>query len=359
LTLIQSGDRPEGRYAGRGAQRNRGEQRISAMSTLTRRQAIKCIGIGTSLASGMRPRSLLAQARTQLFIGTAGKGGVFYPLGTATAGVISKYASELDAIASETNGTAENMKLLQEGKIELALAQADIAWAATQGRLNGLRKMVPVRNLLGTHATYLHLVTLAGRGIEAVEDLIGKRVSTGLAGSATDIKALRVLQAHGVTPYNLGTHEHLDYLEAAQALKDGKLDAFAADAALPMPALLELAAAPGVGLRLIPTGDAVSKITAKHGPFYFAAPIPKGTYPGIDADVSAAAGATLFVAHESMEESLAYEIKVLLERTREVASACEMVKEISSTSAVRGSSIPFHPGALRYYKETGVTVPQS
>jgi uncharacterized protein len=358
--LVQSGDRPEGRYAGRDAQRNCGEQRISAMSILTRRQAIQCIGIGTSLAGGMRPRSLLAQARTQLFIGTAGKGGVFYPLGTAMAGVISKYASELDAIAPETNGTAENMKLLQEGKIELALAQADIAWAATQGRLNGLHKMVPVRNLLGTHATYLHLVTLAGRGIEAVEDLIGKRVSTGSAGSATDIKALRVLQAHGVTPYNLGTHEHLDFLEAAQALKDGKLDAFAADAALPMPALLELAAAPGVRLRLIPTGDAVSRITAKHGPFYFAAPIPKGTYPGIDADVSAAAGATLFVAHETMEETLAYEItKVLLERTREVASACEAVKEISSTSAVRGSSIPFHAGALRYYKEAGVTVPQS
>jgi TRAP transporter TAXI family solute receptor len=329
------------------------------MSTLTRRQAITCIGIGTSLAGGMRPRSLLAQARTQIFIGTAGKGGVFYPLGTAMAGVISKYASELDAIAPETNGTAENMKLLQEGKIELALAQADIAWAATQGRLNGFRKMVPVRNLLGTHATYLHLVTLAGRGIEAVEDLIGKRVSTGLAGSATDIKALRVLQAHGVTPYNLGTHEHLDFLEAAQALRDGTLDAFAADAALPMPALIELAA-PGVRLRLIPTGDAVSRITAKHGPFYFATPKPKGTYPGIDADVSAAAGATLFVAHETMEEALAYEItKVLLERTREVASACDAVKEISSTSAVRGSSIPFHAGALRYYKEAGVTVPQS
>jgi uncharacterized protein len=330
------------------------------MSTLTRRQAIEFIGVGTSLAFGMRPGSLPAQTRTRIFIGTAGKGGVFYPLGTAMAAVISKYASEVEAIGPETNGTAENIKLLQEGKIELALAQPDIAWAATQGRLDDLRKMVPVRNLLGTRATYLHLVTLAGRGIEAVEDLRGKRVSTGPAGSATDTKALRVLQAHGVTPYNLGTHARLDYPEAARALKDGKLDAFALDAALPVPALLELAAAPGVRLRLVPTGDAVAKIIAKHGPFYFVAPIPKGTYPGVDVDVSAAAGTTLFVAHETMEESLAYEItKVLLERMREVASACEAAKEISSTSAVRGSSIPFHAGALRYYRETGVAMPQS
>jgi TRAP-type uncharacterized transport system substrate-binding protein len=78
------------------------------------------------------PRSLLAQSRTRLYIGTAGKEGVFYPLGTAMAAVSSKYVSEVDAIAQETNGTAENIKLLQQGNIELALAQPDLAWAASR-----------------------------------------------------------------------------------------------------------------------------------------------------------------------------------------------------------------------------------
>jgi uncharacterized protein len=330
------------------------------MSTRTRRQAIKFVGVGTALAGGMMPRSLLAQPRTPLIIGTAGKEGAFYPLGKAMAAVISKYVSEVDAIAPETNGTAENIKLLQEGKIELALAQADMAWAASQGQLNGLPRKVAVRNLLGTHAKYLHLVTLADRGINVVEDLKGKRVSTGLARSATDIKALRVLEAHGVTPYKLDTHEHLDDAEAAQALMDGKLDAFASDAALPMTVVRKLAAASSVGVRLIPTGDAVSRIAERHGPFYFVSSIPKGTYPGVDEDVTAAAGMTLFVAHEVMAEPLAYEItKVLLERTPELASADAAVKEITSASAVRGSPVPFHPGALRYYKEAGIAVPQS
>ena len=76
--------------------------------------------------------------------------------------------------------------------------------------LDDLHKMVPVRNLLGAHATYLHLVTLAGRGIDGVDDLVGKRVSTGLAGSATDIKTLRVVQAHGVTPYRLSITKSCD-----------------------------------------------------------------------------------------------------------------------------------------------------
>ena len=336
------------------------------MSTWTRRQAIRCAGIGAgaALAGGISPRSLLAQSllaqsRTRLYIGTAGKEGVFYPLGTAMAAVISKYVSEVDAFAPETGGSAENIKLLQQGKIELALAQPDLAWAASQGQLEGLPRKVAVRNLLGAHARYLHLVTRADRGVKAVEDLEGKRVSTGLAGGATDIKAIRVLGAHGVTPYNLGAREHLDDAEAVQALQDGRLDAFAIDAALPSSIVRGLAAT-GVPLRLIPTGDAVARIAERHGPFYFRASIPKGTYRGVEADISAAAAMTLFVAHEVMVESLAYEItKVLLERTPELAFADAAAMEISSASAVRGSPVPFHPGALRYYKEAGIAVPQS
>jgi uncharacterized protein len=331
------------------------------MSKMTRRHAIKLAGtgFGASLMSGLLPKALSAQTRTQLFIGTAGKGGVFYPLGTAMADIISKYGADLDAMAPQTGGTAENMKLLQEGKIELALAQADMAWAATQGRLAGLPKRVAVRNLLGAHAKYLHLVTLADRGIAQVRDLEGRRLSVGPAGSETELKTLRVLEAHGVSAYNLAVRARFDEREAARRLLDGTLDAFAVDDALPSAVVREMATR-RAKFRLVPTGDAVAKITERHGPFYFVGPIPKGTYPGVDRDVPAAAAETLFVAHEVMPEDLAYEItKVLLERSQELASASGVAREITPVTAVRGSPVPFHPGALRYYRELGIAVPQS
>jgi uncharacterized protein len=264
------------------------------VSKWTRRQSIQVVGIGVamSVAGGMIPR-VLAQPRTQILIGTAGKDSVFYSLGTVMAAVISKYVSEVDAMAPETNGTADNIKMLQEGRIELALAQADLAWAATQGQLDGLIKKVAVRTLLATHPRYLHLVTLADRGITVVGDLKGKRLSTGLAGGTTDVKTRRVLEAHGLTRYNLGMHEHLDDREAVQALEDGKLDAFALDAELPAPAIRELVATQGSRVRLIVTGSAVSRIAMRHGPFYFVAAIPGGTYSGVDEDIPVATGMTL------------------------------------------------------------------
>jgi TRAP transporter TAXI family solute receptor len=327
------------------------------MITTTRRRLIKMIGVavGAPFVQSIGPAQLFAQ--TRLSIGTAGKGGFFYPLGTGIAAVISKYTSGIEATALVTGGAAENMKLLHEDKIELALAQADVVWSAAQGTLAGLPDRVDVRTLLGTVSAYMHLVTLDGLGINTVADLKGKRVSTGLTGSGTEIKAMRVLDAYGVTPENLSAHVHQDYPEAAQALKEGKLDAFAWDATLPGQAIINLAASPGIKIRILPTGDAVQKMVAKHGPFYFAAQIPKQTYPGVNDDIPTAAGKTLFVARGRMEDARAYEItKAILEHIPEVAAAFGPAKEISAANAVLGASVSFHPGALRYYKEKGIAV---
>ena len=101
-------------------------------------------------------------------------------------------------------------------------------------------------------------------------------------------------------------------------------------------------------------------MTAKYGPLYFAATIPKGTYGGMEADVPVAAATNLLAVHERMDESLAYQItKLLHERTADLVTVHQAAKEITLKSAVMGSPVPFHPGALRYYKEKGVKVPDA
>jgi TRAP transporter TAXI family solute receptor len=109
---------------------------------------------------------------------------------------------------------------------------------------------------------------------------------------------------------------------------------------------------------MIPHGDAVSKMVAKYGPLYFVANIPKGMYKGVDEDVPVAAATNLLIVNEKMSEELAYQItKLILERTPELVAVHKAAVEITLKNAVVGSPIPFHPGALRYYKEKGVKVP--
>src|SRR6266853_1920835 len=133
---------------------------------------------------------------------------------------------------------------------------------------------------------------------------------------------------------------------------------FPRSATLPGQAIVDLARTPGIKIRLLNTGDAVAQMNAKFGPFYFVASIPKGMNPVVEEDVRAAAGKTLFVADDNLEESRAHEItKSILEHVPEIATALAAAKEINLTNAVLGSSIPFHPGALRYYKEKGIAVP--
>lgn len=299
-----------------------------------------------------------SQPKTRLSIATGGTGGVYYPLGGGMAALISRHLPETEATAEVTTASVDNMKLIHTGKVALAFTLPDTAWDAYQGQLKGLNEKVAARALLALYSNYMHIVALEGSGLRTVADLKGKRVSTGAPGSGTEIKGLRVMEAYGLTTKDLRSQERLGVAESAGALKDRKIDAFIWDGGLPTGAILDLAATPAVKMHLIPHGDAVARMVAKYGPLYFVGTIPKGVYRGVDAEVPVAAVTNLLVAHERMDANLAYQItKLFLEHTADLVAVHKAASELTPKSAAVGSPIPFHPGALRYFKEKGIKVP--
>jgi TRAP transporter TAXI family solute receptor len=311
-------------------------------------------------AIAVLPAISTAQVKTRLSIATGGTGGVYYPLGGGLAALISKHLPGVEATAEVTTASVDNMRLLHADRIALALTQSDIASDAYQGKMKGSNEKIGVRTIAALYSNYMHIVALDGTGIKTITDLKGKRVSTGAPGSGTEVKGLRVLEAYGISPKDLRSQDRLGASESAAAMKDRRIDAFIWDGGLPTAAILDLAATPGIKIHLIPHGDAVAKMTAKYGPVYFVGTIPKGTYGGMETNVQVAALTNLLTAHERMDESLAYQItKLLLERTPELVAVHQAAKEITLESAVVGSPVPFHPGALRYYKEKGVKVPEA
>jgi TRAP transporter TAXI family solute receptor len=141
-------------------------------------------------------------------------------------------------------------------------------------------------------------------------------------------------------------------------MKDRKIDAFLWSGGVPTAAVMDLAATPGGKLRLLDHGEAVDGMNRKHGPLYFKGQIPARVYQGVDKPVSSAMVWNLLVANASMPDDVAYAVvKTLTERKAELTAVHKEAEQIAfDTQGAGASAIPFHPGALRYFKEKGIKV---
>ena len=166
-----------------------------------------------------------------------------------------------------------------------------------------------------------------------------------------------MLRAAGVNPDADVTKQGLGASESADALKDGKIDAFFWSGGLPTAAVQDLSHTSGITIRMIPTGDLVPALQKEHGPLYFPLQVPANAYPGVTAPVSVVGVANALVVNKSMPEQLAYDItRVLFEKQPELAAIHPEARNLTLATAVKGSPADFHPGALRYYKERGIEV---
>jgi hypothetical protein len=299
-----------------------------------------------------------AQAQN-ISIGTGGTGGVYYPLGGGMAAVLSKYVQGMQATAEVTGGSVANLQLIGTGKPYLAMTMVDAGLDAYKGQDKFTGKPVPVRTLMVMYPNRMHVVTIEGTGIKTMKDLKGKRVSTGSGGSATEVMAFRVIEAAGLDKDRDMKRERLGVAESANALKDRKIDAFFWVGGLPTAAVSDLAASPGTKIKLVDHADLVGKMNQKYGNLYVQDRIPKDTYRGMDADNRQATVMNLLVAHQNMDEKTAYNIvKAVFEHRDElirVHKEAENFKLENQKTAAAGG-IPWHPGALRYYKEKGIKV---
>lgn len=297
-----------------------------------------------------------AQKDVRLSIATGGTGGVYYPMGGGMANILSKNLPYAEVTAEVTAASVDNCLLVGAKKADMALIMADVGWDAFEGK-GKFKEKLPIRNLAVLYANNMHLVTLEGKGIEKAADLKGKRVSTGAPGSGTEVKALRVLEAYGLDPDKDMKRDKLGASESAGALKDGKIDAYFWDGGLPTASITDLGATPGIKLKLINHGDAIAKMREKYGPLYTQGVISAKTYPGQEKDVTIALVWNLLICNEAMKENVAYDIvKTLFDHKPELIAVHKMAQELDLKPQVDGSPIPIHSGALKYFKEKGITV---
>ena len=271
-------------------------------------------------------------------------------------GTSSESLPGIRATAEVTAASVDNLKLIRDGKADIAFALADTAADAAAGRGAFTGAPVPAAALAVLYANYTHVVTLESSGINTIAGLRGKRVSTGSPGSGTEVIAVRVLRASGLDPDGDLTRQGLGASESADSLKDGKIDAFFWSGGLPTAAVQDLSHSAGITIRLIPTGDLVPALRREYGELYFPLTIAAGAYPDVGSPVVVVGVANVLVVNKSMPEQLAYDItRVLFEKQPALAQIHPEARNLSLESATKRSPVEFHSGAVRHYKEKGIT----
>ena len=297
----------------------------------------------------------IPEGKLRLVIGTGGTGGVFFPYGGGLARVFTEKLEIAEATAEVTGGSVDNLKLIQVGDADLGLSTVDSAYDALIGE--GAYKetgAVEACALAVLYTSFVHVVALESSGINSVAEMTGKRISVGSAGSSTEGAADRILVAAGLDPQADITRDNLSVAESVAAMKDQKIDAFFWIGGLPTAAVSDLVATPNLPVKFLDTSAYVEGLRAEYGPVYTAFTIPAGTYAGFDSDIPGIGIGNILLVSAAMPVELANQlVSTLFANLDEVKKSHPEAEKLSLETAVQGSSIPFHPGAIQFYAEQG------
>ena len=289
-------------------------------------------------------------------IGTGGVTGVYYPAGGAVCRLVNAHRAEhgLRCTVESTGGSVFNANALQRGDLELAIIQSDFQAYAYEGT-NGFEKPFPeMRALFSLHGEPVQLMARADAGIESFEDLKGKRVNIGNAGSGHRVMMELVMAHVGMTNADFSLTSELASAEQAAALCDNRIDAAFWAAGIPNGSTQEAAAT--CAITLVPLqGEWLDTFLAKNKP-YAAEVIPAGVYPGIDAEVPTFTARATVVTRADITDDEAYEIvKSIFEGLDDFKQLHPALANLEPAAmATTALTAPLHPGAERYYREKGL-----
>lgn len=296
-------------------------------------------------------------AKTQFIsIGTGGTGGVYYPYGGGVAEIWTKHVKGVKAVAEVTGASVENTKLCHKGETLFGEIMSDVAFQAYNGVDKFEGKPQKIRGMFVMYPNFFHAVALKKLGMKSVADVKGKKVSVGAPGSGTEFMTQLVFEGALGIPYDSFNVFRLSFNENANALKDGTIDVGIWCVAPPTSSIMDLATTHEVDI--IPfSEDQIRKITDKY-PFYSGFTLPANTYKGQDADILTPTVWNTFICNADLDGDLVYDLtKTVFEHQDYLMKIHPFAKYTTPENAAKHSVIPLHPGAVRYLKEKGVTIP--
>jgi len=312
----------------------------------TRRRFLRAAGVtGVAALAGCSGGGDDGSADTRLSWHAGGTGGTYFPLSNEFKSVVEAN-SDFTLNVQSTGASVENVGSLSSGDADFALIQNDIAYFAKNGTGIEAFQGNAVENLQGVATLYpetITVVTLADTDITQLSDLSGATINTGDLGSGTQVNALQILDAVGITDFE---EQNASFSQAADQLRNGDIDAAFVVGGWPVGAIEDLATTNDV--QLVPISGE-NRTAVKDAASWFADDtIPAGTYSGVEEAVNTVAVQAMIATRSGVPEATVEEVTAAI--FDNVSDLSIKTDFISRDSAQDGMSIELHPGAAAYFE---------
>lgn len=314
------------------------------------RAFMKTVALGICL---MLPLAATAAGKELYTVGGAPLGGTYYPAAVGLAELITKYVPDAEGRVEVTGGTVQNPVLMEQGELQLGLANADMAYFALKGMPPFKSEMPSLRGLfIGLAPGTVQYTVMEESGIKSIADLKGKRVAVGPQGNSSGLLFVKVLEFYGMKASDV-TMSFLSFSDGVNELLDGHVDMAIVQAGLPAPGLQEAFAGPKkIAIMSFPVEDR-DRFLTEH-PYYIPMDITPKHYEQLSENVITFATSNMVMVREDVPEQKVYEITAaVFDHLEEFYKAHPTIRNVTLEDGAK-TPIPLHPGAARYFTEKGV-----
>jgi hypothetical protein len=338
-------------------------------SKLTRRSLM--VMMAAALIAATAGRSADAAEERSYLLATATTGGTYYPVGVALATLTKvklqpKEKISMSAITSA--GSGENIKLLRENQVQFAILQGLYgAWAWTgtgQVAADGPQKNLRSVTMLWQNVEHF---VIDGKYVESgtaadLARLKGQKFSIGKRNSGTEGSGRTILTGIGIDPDTTFDVVYMGYNPSADALQNGTIAGMNTPAGVPVAAVTRAAAALGDKIRVLDfTDEEMAGANKAAGlELWTRFVVPANTYPGQSQDIKTLAQPNFLAVREDVDEEAVYLItKTIYENLGFLQAIHKATNAMALDKAIAGLPFPLHPGAAKYYKEQGLSIPDN
>jgi TRAP transporter TAXI family solute receptor len=310
----------------------------------------RTLALAAAIAAICAPAA--AQQQQQLTLMTGPQGGVWVPLGGQLKGMWEKAIPGISITATPGAGIA-NVRGVDEGKAQIGFGNSSTSADGIAGNAPYPKKTSKVCQLANLYPQYFQVVALADAKVNTFLDMKGKSVVTQSKGNTGELLTEVVLKLNGLGYPSLGRiNFQASYTDAVSMMKDGHAQVFTLGTTVPASSVMDLASARDI--RLVPVDDKTMDALRKQNPGYQRLIVKAGTYPKQDRDVPLIGYSAHLIVSCDLPEAMVYTMaKTVAANVESMTSVNKAMAGLTPKDMAADIGVPFHPGAIKFYKEAG------